>query len=194
MPDLICNLYHLLHYEHEDGTPFELSLRSRLHMIMDIACALQHLSSKAFLHLDLASFNVLVWREEEGGVVRCKLADFSFAINKHSISSSKSKAVGAPGRRSSVPLPTSRVAWKAPELVSIRPSKPSERTEVYSFGMIMYEVLTRRIPYQDFEDISIAQMVQDDGAREEQLLVLEARRRMREQPAAHAQPPAGAHR
>ena len=53
VPDLICSLYHLLHYTHEDGTPFELSLRSRLHMIMDIACALQHLSSKAFLHLGL---------------------------------------------------------------------------------------------------------------------------------------------
>ena len=89
VPDLICSLYHLLHYTHEDGTPFELSLRSRLHMIMDIACALQHLSSKAFLHLDLASFNVLVWRGEEGGVVRCKLADFSFAINQHSVSSRK---------------------------------------------------------------------------------------------------------
>ena len=168
VPDLICSLYDLLHYEHEDGTPFELSLRSRLQMIMDIACALQHLASKAFLHLDLASFNVLVWRDEEGHV-RCKLADFSFAINKHSMSSGKSKAAGAPDRRCSVPLPTSKVAWKAPELVSMRPAKPSERSEVYSFGMIVYEILTRRVPYQGYEDISIAQMVQDDVAREEQL-------------------------
>ena len=169
VPDLICSLYDLLHYEHEDGTPFELSLRSRLQMITDIACALQHLAYKAFLHLDLASFNVLVWREEEGGHVRCKLADFSFAINKHSMSSSKSKAAGAPDRRCSVPLPSSRVAWKAPELVSMRPAKPSELSEVYSFGMIVYEILTRRVPYQGVEDISIAQMVQDDVAREEQL-------------------------
>ena len=168
-PDLICSLYDLLHYQHGDGSLFALSLRSRLQMITDIACALQHLASKAFLHLDLASFNVLVWREEEGGHVRCKLADFSFAINKHSMSSSKSKAAGAPDRRCSVPLPTSRVAWKAPELVSMRPAKPSERSEVYSFGMIVYEILTRRVPYQGFEDISIAQMVQDDVAREEQL-------------------------
>ena len=156
VPDLICSLYHLLHYTHEDGTPFELSLRSRLHMIMDIACALQHLASKAFLHLDLASFNVLVWREEEGGVVRCKLADFSFAINQHSISSSKSKAVGAPGRRSSVPLPTSRVAWKAPELVNKHPAKPCEGTEVYSFGMVVYEILKRRVPYQGILDLAVS--------------------------------------
>ena len=168
-PDLICTLYDLLHYEHEDGTPFALSLRNRLQMITDIACALQHLASKAFLHLDLASFNVLVWRDEEGGDVRCKLADFSFAVNKHSMSSGKSKAAAAPDRRCSVPLPTSRVAWKAPELVSIRPAKPSERSEVYSFGMIVYEILTCRVPYQGVEDVSIAQMVQDDVAREEQL-------------------------
>ena len=168
VPDLICSLYHLLHYEHEDGTPFELSLRSRLHMIMDIACALQHLSSKAFLHLDLASFNVLVWREEEGGVVRCKLADFSFAINKHSISSSKSKAGGAVGSNR-VPLPSSRVAWMAPELVSDNPSKPCERSEVYAFGMIVFEIMKRQVPYQGIADLAVSKFVQNDAIREEQL-------------------------
>lgn len=167
-------MYDLLHYEHENGSPFALSLRSRLLMITDIACALQHLATKQFLHLDLASFNVLVWRDASSGDVRCKLADFSFAINKNSISCSRSAAGGVPARRSSVPLPTSRVAWKAPELVSARPAKPSERTEVYSFGMIMYEILTRRVPYQGLQDISIAQMVQDDAAREEQLQLPEA--------------------
>ena len=168
-PDLICTLYDLLHYEHEDGTPFELSLRSRLQMIMDIACALQHLASKAFLHLDLASFNVLVWRGEEGGDVRCKLADFSFAVNKHSMSSSKSKAAGAPDRRCSVRLPDSRVAWMAPELVSHDPSKPSERSEVYAFGMIVYEIMKRQVPYQGIADLAVSKLVQDDSTREKQL-------------------------
>ena len=170
-PDLICTLYDLLHYEHEDGTPFELSLRSRLQMIMDIACALQHLASKAFLHLDLASFNVLVWRGEEGGDVRCKLADFSFATDKHSMSSRKTATGGAPVRRSSVRLPDldSRVAWMAPELVSHDPSKPSERSEVYAFGMIVYEIMKRQVPYQGIADLAVTKLVQDDSTREKQL-------------------------
>ena len=169
VPDLICSLYDLLHYTHEDGTPFELSLRSRLHMIMDIACALQHLSSKAFLHLDLASFNVLVWREEEGGVVRCKLADFSFAINQHSVSSRKKTMGGAPEMRSSLRLPDSRVVWKAPELVSDDPSKPCELSEVYAFGMVVYEILKRRVPYQGIADLAVSKLVQNDSTREKQL-------------------------
>ena len=158
----------MLHYEHEDGTPFALSLRSRLQMITDIACALQHLASKAFLHLDLASFNVLVWRDEESHV-RCKLADFSFAVNKHSMSSGKSKAAAAPDRRCSVPLPTSRIAWMAPELVSDDPSKPSERSEVYAFGMIVYEIMKRQEPYQGIADLAVSKLVQNDSTREKQL-------------------------
>ena len=168
VPDLICSLYYLLHYTHEVSTPFELSLRSRLHMITDIACALQHLASKAFLHLDLASFNVLVWRDEDGHV-RCKLADFSFAVNKHSMSSGKSKAAAAPDRRCSVPLPTSRIAWMAPELVSHDPSQPSERSEVYAFGMIVYEIMKRQEPYQGIADLAVSKLVQNDSTREKQL-------------------------
>ena len=172
-PDLISNLYNLLHYKHGDAgeTPYALSPRSRLQMCLDVACAMEHLSGKGFMHLDLASFNVLVWKDGASGSVRCKLADFSFALNMRSVSSSLTRtgAVGGPPSRSSVPMPTSRAAWKAPELVSAKPSEPSQQTEVYGFGMIVYEVLTGRVPYEGIEDLAVAQLVQDDGSREAQL-------------------------
>jgi serine/threonine protein kinase len=166
-PGIISNLYQLLIYK----PPYVLSLRSRLQMCLDVAFAMQHLTSKGFLHLDLASFNVLVWKDTKSGDVRCKLADFSFALNTRSISSSlkETGAVGGPPSRVKVTLPINRIAWMAPELISLDPSRPSERSEIYSFGMIVYEILTRRTPYEGIADHAVSQFVQNDQAREKQL-------------------------
>ena len=61
-------------------------------------------------------------------------------------------------------LPTSRVAWKAPELVSDDPSKPCELSEVYAFCMIVYEILKRQVPYQGIAQLAVSKLVQNDIA------------------------------
>jgi serine/threonine protein kinase len=169
-PDFISDLRMLLNYRHGDATPYVLSLRNRLQMCTDVALAMLHLTNMGFLHLDLASLNVLVWKDERSHDVRCKLADFSFAINRHSISSSLKKGgTDCSSSRIPVSIPDNRDRWMAPELISSMPSKPSEHSEVYSFGMVVYEILTGQLPYDGLADLAVAQLVQDDEKREKNL-------------------------
>lgn len=82
-----------------------------------------HSSDPQIIHGDLKSANVLV-----DSKFRAKVADFGFA-----------------GKSA---LGTGTPYWMAPELLR-RESKNTPATDVYSFGIILYEVYARREPYDD---------------------------------------------
>ncbi|KAJ1534823.1 hypothetical protein HK096_003364 [Nowakowskiella sp. JEL0078] len=101
--------------------------------ILEIALGMQYLHTRAppVLHGDLKSVNVLL---ADGGKV--KLTDFGFAKIK-SVSSTINTARGVSGT----------LRWLAPE--RLQQSKMSESTDVYSFGMVMYEILSEgKLPFE----------------------------------------------
>jgi len=111
----------------------ELPWDVRLHMIEEIAMGIKvlHRNNPTILHCDLKSGNILLDEHRH-----CKLADFGFAIVKEdSISKSVLSSQGG------------TLAWMAPELFSLRP-KFSTKSDIYAFGVIMWEVATRKFPYQ----------------------------------------------
>lgn len=95
----------------------------------DIACALRHLHSHGIVHLDLKPANVLV---SEEGV--CKLADFgcSFKLTGKSDATHLSEIGGT-------------FTHRAPEL--LKGEEVSPCVDVYSFGITMWQLLTREPPY-----------------------------------------------
>ncbi|XP_056612372.1 proto-oncogene serine/threonine-protein kinase mos [Triplophysa dalaica] len=95
----------------------------------DIACALQHLHAQSIVHLDLKPANVLV---SEEGV--CKLADFGCSI-KLSGKSDATHLMEIGGT----------FTHRAPEL--LKGEEVSTRVDVYSFGITMWQLLTRDPPY-----------------------------------------------
>jgi len=99
------------------------------------------------LHRDLKSSNVLL--DEH---CHCKLADFGFAIVKED--SAASSGLTSEGT----------LAWMAPELFSTHP-KFSVKSDIYAFGMIMWEVASRGIPYREAKS-SVISLCVKNGERE----------------------------
>ncbi|QBZ81599.1 Serine/threonine protein kinase, catalytic domain containing protein [Pandoravirus celtis] len=127
----------------------KLLWRARLSILRDIALGLDYLHTAhpdmKIMHRDLKSSNVLVAPDDSSdGAWTAKLADFGFA---------RAKADMATMTRCGTP------AWTAPEI--IRGETYSEKADIYSLGVVMWEVLTRRQPYADANFMRISLDVLD---------------------------------
>ncbi|ELR15977.1 Serine/threonine kinase [Acanthamoeba castellanii str. Neff] len=126
-----------LHYVLADRS-LKLSWPKRLSMLRDAALGINYLHSLGVIHRDLKSHNLLV--DENWGV---KVGDFGFATAEQD---------NATMTRCGTP------SWTAPEILSPPPggAKYDESVDVYSFGIVMWEVLTRRAPYHEKNAVCVA--------------------------------------
>ena len=115
-------------------------------IVLDIAEGMQFLHRCNILHRDLKSSNVLL-----DGLGRCKIADFGLSC---SISSALTVDLTAE---------TGTYRWMAPEI--IRHEKYSWPADVYSFGIVLWEVIARKQPYADMTPIQAAFGVAKDHLR-----------------------------
>ncbi|GBG25760.1 Protein kinase, putative [Hondaea fermentalgiana] len=118
-----------------------------LQMLVDAAAGVLHLHSEGVIHRDIASRNLLV---DEN--LRVKVADFGFARIKE-INRSKgytSQHVGP-------------IKWMAPEAMRYR--RFSEQTDVFSFGVTLFEVLVGKRPWEGIESMDVVYRI-CDGERQ----------------------------
>jgi serine/threonine protein kinase len=119
-----------------------LSARARARCALDVARGMAYLHSKRFVHFDLKCDNVLTARR--GARLTCKVCDFGLSKQRGSRATFVS---GITSHRGTLP-------WTAPELLS-DPSRASERVDVYSFAIAMWELWTGRYPYADMREQTI---------------------------------------
>lgn len=129
----------------------ELSLRQQVKILLDVAGGMHYLHSQQpkILHRDLKSSNVLLSRQirrTEQELI-AKVADFGLSRTSNP-DCSESSTVRPSDMKLTVGVGTWR--WMAPEVFDLDENQSyDERADVYSFGMLMYEVLARKMPYID---------------------------------------------
>ncbi|KAF3793372.1 Serine/threonine-protein kinase [Nymphaea thermarum] len=109
-----------------------LDRRKKLMIAMEAAFGMEYLHSKSIVHFDLKCDNLLVNMRDPQHPV-CKVGDFG-------LSKIKRNTLVSGGVRGTLP-------WMAPELLNGSSSKVSEKVDVFSFGIVMWEILTGDEPY-----------------------------------------------
>ncbi|KAK6150225.1 hypothetical protein DH2020_017750 [Rehmannia glutinosa] len=109
-----------------------LDRRRRLIIAMDAAFGMEYLHSRNIVHFDLKCDNLLVNLKDPSRPI-CKVGDFG-------LSKIKRNTLVTGGVRGTLP-------WMAPELLNGSSSKVSEKVDVFSFGIVLWEILTGEEPY-----------------------------------------------
>ena len=113
-----------------------LSWRETLHFAMQIAKALEHAHSRNIIHRDIKPHNVMILKD--GSV---KVADFGIARIASAQNTLTKEALGS-------------VHYISPE--QARGARVDNRSDIYSLGVVMYEMLTGRPPYDGETPVSVA--------------------------------------
>lgn len=111
-----------------------LDRRKKLIIAMDAAFGMEYLHSKNIVHFDLKCDNLLVNLRDPQRPI-CKVGDFG-------LSRIKRNTLVSGGVRGTLP-------WMAPELLNGSSSRVSEKVDVFSFGISLWEILTGEEPYAD---------------------------------------------
>ncbi|XP_018634418.1 uncharacterized protein [Nicotiana tomentosiformis] len=104
----------------------------KLLIAMDAAFGMEYLHSKNIVHFDLKCDNLLVSLRDPQRPI-CKVGDFG-------LSRIKRNTLVSGGVRGTLP-------WMAPELLNGSSNRVSEKVDVFSFGIAMWEILTGEEPY-----------------------------------------------
>jgi len=128
------SLYDLLHSDVYLAPPLLLQI------LKNIASGMCHLHREEIIHRDLAARNCLLT-----GNLEVKVADFGMSrVLESSTYSSRTDNVA--------------IRWLAPECVT--QNIYSKQSDIYSYGVVIYEVMWRKTPYADLDVVQILEKLQ----------------------------------
>ncbi|GAV64229.1 Pkinase_Tyr domain-containing protein/EDR1 domain-containing protein [Cephalotus follicularis] len=126
------SLFRILHRPH-----CQIDEKRRIKMALDVARGMNclHTSTPTIVHRDLKSPNLLA--DKNWNV---KVCDFGLSRLKHNTFLSSKSTAGTP-------------EWMAPEVLRNEPS--NEKCDVYSFGIILWELATLRLPWSGMNPMQV---------------------------------------
>ncbi len=120
-----------------------LSTRERVRLFVDVCHAIQHAHQKGIIHRDLKPSNIMVTMVD--GNPQPKIIDFGIAKAIHdplsgaTLVTRAGQAIGTP-------------EYMSPEQAQTEGRDVDTRTDVYSLGMVLYELLTGTLPHTLAQD------------------------------------------
>ncbi|XP_004303186.1 PREDICTED: serine/threonine-protein kinase EDR1 isoform X1 [Fragaria vesca subsp. vesca] len=136
------SLYYLIHLS---GQKKKLSWRRKLKMLRDICRGLMCIHRMKIVHRDLKSANCLVNKHWT-----VKICDFGLSRMMTEANMKDSSSAGTP-------------EWMAPELIRNEPF--TEKCDIFSFGVIMWELCTLSRPWEGVPPERVVYAVANEGSR-----------------------------
>jgi len=122
-----------------------LNWKETLHFAMQISKALEHAHSRGIVHRDIKPHNIMVLKN--GSV---KVADFGIARVMSAGNTLTKEALGS-------------VHYISPE--QAKGGRVDDRSDIYSLGTVMYEMMTGRPPYDGESPVAVAIQHINGGAK-----------------------------
>ncbi len=143
------SLYEVLHNTNE-SLPWN---PIRWEISIEIGKGLAYLHGQQIVHRDLKSLNVLL-----DGQYHAKISDFGLSKIKLETGKTSTKVQGKIGT----------TCWLAPELFSMEEDAPlpTKASDVYSYGMVLWEITSRELPYKTAKNETVTGMWIMQGKKE----------------------------
>ena len=135
--------------EHVHGVPIteycdrhRMTVRQRLELFIQVCEGIQHAHQKAIIHRDVKPTNILI--AEQDGVPVPKIIDFGVAkataqrLTERTLFTELGQLIGTP-------------EYMSPEQAELTGEDIDIRTDVYSLGMVLYELLVGALPFDPKE-------------------------------------------
>jgi len=105
-----------------------------------------HSNKPQIIHRDLKSLNILLSQEiiNATSFIHTKITDFGISKKISNEQQFMTRAVGS-------------YHWMAPELLDY--TNYDEKVDVWSFGIIIYELIWEKIPYDNLDNLSLADLL-----------------------------------